>query len=376
MRALYDLCRALEDAGETIRVLTTDTNGRERVSAPRGKEVALPTREGASVKVLYARRNLRHTVSFELLRALPTRMRWADVAHLTAIYSFPTLPTLLAARVTRTPLVISPRGSFGVWGQKRRRAEKVAFNALLRRLTRQGVIFHATAESEAADVRTVMGDVLVKVVPNGIDAADFATIPADSGTWLRNGASLKKEDGPLVGCLGRIHEKKGLERLVGAVPRLLERWPHLHVVLAGPDDGTEQARLNTFAAELGLIDRIHFLGGMYGPERISFLAGLDVFVLPSLDENFANAIAESLAAGTPVVASRHCPWPELETQRCGKWIEASALRVADAVDAILHDDPAAMGARGRTFIMRERRIGVVVEQMRRLYRDADRMGRR
>src|SRR2546427_12337375 len=124
MRSIWDLCRALADAGDTVRVLTTDANGAERVKAPAGREVPLVTRGGSSVAVLYARRRARHTVSPELLRALPGRMRWADVAHLAAIYSFPTLPTLLAARLTRTPLVVSPRGSFGSWGQRRHRARK------------------------------------------------------------------------------------------------------------------------------------------------------------------------------------------------------------------------------------------------------------
>jgi len=371
MRSIYDLCRALADAGDTVRVLTTDANGPERITAPAGREVPLVTSSGSSIRVLYARRRARHTVSPELLRALPGRMRWADVAHLTAVYSFPTLPTLLAARMTGTPLVVSPRGSFGSWGQRHHRARKVPFNVLLRRLAR-GVTFHATAASEAADIRKVMGDVRIATVPNGVDASEFATLPSDGGAWLRHAASLKPEDGPLIGCLGRIHEKKGLDRLVRAVPGLRERWPHLQVVLAGPDDGLEQARLTAVAAREGVRDRVHFLGGMYGPERIAFLSGLDVFVLPSLDENFGNAIAEALAAGTPVVASRHCPWPELEGQRCGRWIDAEPAAIVAAVDATLRDEPRAMGERGRAFILRERHVSAVAAQMQRVYREAGR----
>ena len=371
MRSIYDLCRALADAGDTVRVLTTDANGAERIKAPAGREVLLVTRSGSSIAVLYARRRARHTVSPELLRALPGRMRWADVAHLTAVYSFPTLPTLLTARMTGTPLVVSPRGSFGPWGQRQHRARKVPFNVLLRRLAR-GVTFHATAASEAADIRRVMGDVRIATVPNGVDASEFATLPSDGGAWLRHAASLKPEDGPLIGCLGRIHEKKGLDRLVRAVPGLRGRWPHLQVVLAGPDDGLEQARLTAVAAREGVRDRVHFLGGMYGPERIAFLSGLDVFVLPSLDENFGNAIAEALAAGTPVVASRHCPWPELEGQRCGRWIDAEPAAIVAAVDATLRDEPTAMGERGRAFILRERHVSAVAAQMQRVYREAGR----
>jgi glycosyltransferase involved in cell wall biosynthesis len=368
VRALYDLCRALAEAGDAVRVLTTDANGAGRVEAPAGQEVTLGRGGGASLRVLYARRRWRHTVSPELLGALRARLRWAQVAHLTAVYSFPTLPTLLAARLAGTPLVVSPRGSFGAWGQRRRRAAKTAINLVLRGLTRRGVTFHATAQTEAADIRAVMGDVPVAVVPNGIDAAEFAALPPDGATWLRHLASLKPQDGPLIGCLGRLHEKKGLDRLVGAVPALRASWPGVHVLLAGPDDGVEQGRLAAAAAALGVSDRVHFLGGLYGADRIGFLAGLDVFVLPSLDENFANAVAESLASGTPAVVSRHCPWPELEARRCGRWIDADAGAVAAAVKAVLRDDPAAMGQRGRAFVMAERTIGAAAGSMREAYR--------
>jgi glycosyltransferase involved in cell wall biosynthesis len=372
MRSLYDLCRALADAGETVRVLTTDANGTGRVEAPPGQEVVQPTGHGASLRVRYARRRAGHTVSPELLRVLPASVRWADVVHLTAVYSFPTLPTLLAARCLGRPAVVSPRGSLGSWGQAQRRWKKLPVNALVRGLARRGVTVHATAEAEASDIRRSLGDIPIVVVPNGIDAAEFATLPADSGCWIRNLTSLKPGDGPLIGCLGRIHPKKGLDRLVRALPRLVSRWDRLHALLAGPDDGAEQTRLTRLAAELGVGDRLHFLGAMYGPERISFLAGLDVFVLPSFDENFANAIAESLAAGTPAVASRRCPWPELETRRCGRWIEAEPEAVADAVDSIVRGDRAGMGRRGRDFVLAERTMALAAGRMRRLYHELGR----
>jgi glycosyltransferase involved in cell wall biosynthesis len=367
MRSLYDLCRALADAGETVRVLTTDANGAGRVEALPGQEVVHPTGRGASLRVRYARRRAGHTVSLELVRALPAAVRWADVVHLTALYSFPTLPTLLTVRRVGRPVVVSPRGSLGAWGQARRRWTKAPVNALIRALARRGVTFHATAEAEARDVRGSLGDLPVAVVPNGIDADEFATLPDDGPAWVRNLASLKAEDGPLIGCLGRLHAKKGLARLVRALPGLTSRWPGARVLLAGPDDGAEQARLARLAAGLGIAERVHFVGALYGPERISFLAGLDVFVLPSFDENFANAIAEALAAGTPVVASRQCPWPELESQGCGRWIEAEPEAVAEAVGSILLGDRAGMGRRGRAFILAERTMGQAAERMRRLY---------
>jgi glycosyltransferase involved in cell wall biosynthesis len=206
----------------------------------------------------------------------------------------------------------------------------------------------------------------VVTIPNGVNDAEFRTLPPDARGWLRQAASLKDEDGPIVGCLGRLHRKKALHHLVQAVPQLLRRWPRLHVVLAGPDDGGEQARLAGVARALHIADRVHFLEGLYGADRLSFLAGLDVFALPSEDENFGNVIAEALAAATPVVASRCCPWPELETRRCGRWVEPHD--VAAGIAAVLDGDARLAGLRGRDLVMRERTARQGAQRMREVYR--------
>src|SRR3989442_5394844 len=119
-------------------------------------------------------------VSSEFLRGGPGRVRWAEVMHITAIYSFTTLPALLAARISRKRILLSPRGAFGPWSQQQHRVKKALF---------------------------------VAVVPNGIDTAEFASLPRESGRRLRHAASLNSDHGPLIGCLGKIHPKTGLHRL-------------------------------------------------------------------------------------------------------------------------------------------------------------------
>ena len=366
VRSVYDLCGALASFGEDVRVLTTDANGAtQRLRVPHG-DVPMQAGEGRAWTARYARRVAGHTVSPELVRALPSYVRWADVVHLTAVYSFPTLPTLMTARFAGKPVIVSPRGSFGAWGRRRHRRSKAGMEVMARVTGGRALAFHATSASEAADVRRVMGAHQVVTIPNGVNDAEFRTLPAGARAWVRQAASVKDEDGPIVGCLGRLHRKKALHHLVQAVPELLPRWPRLHVVLAGPDDGTEQARLAGLARALRIADRVRFLGALQGDERVSFLAGLDVFALPSEDENFANVIAEALAAATPVVASRRCPWPELETRRCGQWIEPH--EVAAGVAAVLEADARGAGGRGRDFVMRERTATQGARLMREVYR--------
>jgi glycosyltransferase involved in cell wall biosynthesis len=368
IRALHDLCLGLSALGEDVRALTTDADGtRHRLDVVRGCDVTIDGR----YRVRYCRRVAAHTISPELLVALPGYVRWADVVHVTALYSFPILPALLVARSLGRPVVISPRGSLGRWGRTRRRVAKSAVDRAVKLLGGPRITFHVTSEAESADVRAVMGEVAVAVIPNGVNEREFRDRRGDAGAWLRNAASLKPDDGPIIGCLGRLHRKKALDRLVGAVPVLRAQWPRLHAVIAGPDDGEEQARLEAEARARGVTDRVHFLGPIYD-DRAAFLAGLDVFVLPSEDENFGNVIAEALAAGTPVVASRSCPWPELVEHRCGRWIEATTDQVATAVSALLSEGAHEAGLRGREFVLRARTARQTAVAMRDLYRSVAR----
>jgi glycosyltransferase involved in cell wall biosynthesis len=68
-------------------------------------------------------------------------------------------------------------------------------------------------------------------------------------------------------------------------------------------------------------------------------------------ESFGIAVAESLAAGVPAIATRTCPWRELESRQCGFWVEQTGPAIAAAIRA-LADDPArraAMGERAARF---------------------------
>ena len=89
----YQFARHLSCAGATVRVLTTDANGwGQRLDA--AAMAAYAHRDGIDVR--YCARVARQSMSPELLGALAEQMRWADVVHLHAAYSFPTIPTLLA----------------------------------------------------------------------------------------------------------------------------------------------------------------------------------------------------------------------------------------------------------------------------------------
>ena len=104
-------------------------------------------------------------------------------------------------------------------------------------------------------------------------------------------------EAPLLGCVARLHPAKCIDAAIRILP--INRDQHL--ALAG--QGSEQANLERLATELGVQDRIHFLGEL-PPERIGvLLAALDCFVFPSRVETFGLAPVEAAQAGVPVVAN-------------------------------------------------------------------------
>lgn len=100
----------------------------------------------------------------------------------------------------------------------------------------------------------------------------------------------------IFGCAARLHPTKRLDLAL----RLLPSMPGRRLALAG--QGADLERLRALAAELGVADRVHFVGELQPTAIGDFLAALDVFVFPTIAETFGLAGVEAAAAGVPVVA--------------------------------------------------------------------------
>jgi glycosyltransferase involved in cell wall biosynthesis len=105
-------------------------------------------------------------------------------------------------------------------------------------------------------------------------------------------------DVALLGCAARLHPMKQLDRAIAILPLL----PAAHLALAG--QGPDQPRLEALAHDLGVKERVHFLGELASDRIGIFLAALDCFVFPSAAETFGLAPVEAAQAGLPVIANQ------------------------------------------------------------------------
>lgn len=109
-------------------------------------------------------------------------------------------------------------------------------------------------------------------------------------------------DGKVVLFAGGLISVKGLEYLLMAVPRVLEREKKALFILVGT--GSLEARLRQMARELGVSEQVRFVGERPHEELPLWLSAAEVIVLPSLDEGLPVLLMEGLASGVPVVATR------------------------------------------------------------------------
>lgn len=156
------------------------------------------------------------------------------------------------------------------------------------------------------DVYGIPGD-RIRVVPGGFDPTPFLAAGDKRAARIRLGLPL---DAPVLVCVRRLASRMGLENLIDAVGSLRRDHPALVVAIAGK--GPIAAALQRRIDESGLQSNVRLLGFVPDDDLPALYAAADLSVVPTVSlEGFGLIVAESLASGTPVVASRVGALPEL-----------------------------------------------------------------
>ena len=113
--------------------------------------------------------------------------------------------------------------------------------------------------------------------------------------------------------------------------------PRTKLVFAGPNESGYLKNLQRIRKDLRLENDILFVGPLFGNEKISALVDADIFVLPSINENFGNVIAESVAAGTPVIITDKCGIAPYIRDRVGLVVSPDQDELLQAIITLLSD---------------------------------------
>jgi glycosyltransferase involved in cell wall biosynthesis len=355
------LCRALGGAGVEALVLTTTADGPADLPAspPEGSRyggVAVRYLERAFPRRLFGARGLGMALDQAIARC--------DLVHIHGLWTLPGWAAARRARRAGVPVVISPRGMLDPGSMAQRSWRKrIAFAVVEKRNLRGAALLHATSSAEAQALRRWAPGSPVVTVPNGVHLPEVAPGEARARLGI-------PQEAPLLLFLGRIHPIKRLDLLAEAFARVRAVLSDARLVIAGPDERGERRRLeSSFAAAR---DSVHWIGQTGDTEKWPLLAAADLLVLCSDSESFGMSALEAMAAETPVVVTRTCPWPEVETAAAGFWVAQEPLAIARAALAILGDDERAaeMGRRGRALARARYSWDAAASAMAARYREA------
>ena len=168
---------------------------------------------------------------------------------------------------------------------------------------------------------------------NGIDTNSCTLLPPRGGFRAKWGISPEE---PVVLFLSRLIPRKGADILIEAFAQACSESGRL--VIAGPEgEPGYRAYLDRCAKQSGVNARVIFTGPLYDEEKKAALADTDIFALPSRYENFANAPAEAMACGIPVIITDSCGICSLVNGRAGLVIAPEREALTEALRKLICD---------------------------------------
>ncbi len=174
----------------------------------------------------------------------------------------------------------------------------------------------------------------VAVVPNGADARVF--FPRDRAETRRElGLPL---DERIITFVGVLTPRKGIDTLIEAMGRLTDDPRPPMLVIAGIGELRES--LDARISELGIGDRVRFVGKVPHDDVAKWMAAGDVFCLPSLSEGLPTVVCEAMACGRAVVATAVDGTPEIVDDGATGYLVpvTDPVALAGALRRVLDDD--------------------------------------
>ncbi len=259
----------------------------------------------------------------------------SDVIHIQSVFTSYIPIALFYSSLFNKPILFSPRGALCSWGLNQGSQLKSLWLKVFIGTFTSKIHWHATSAQEKTDILHHYPNANISIIPNGINTDVFSNV-----NFLSKSDYSKKFTGQLLSpskiivSMGRLHKKKGFDILIEAFATILSLHNDAILLIAGKDGG-EKNKLEKLVSEKNLTKRVFFVGELLDQDKIDFLANADLFASPSHDENFGNVYLESLASGTPIVASLNTPWQLVEETNCGKWVANTIEDTARAMLSLL-----------------------------------------
>jgi glycosyltransferase involved in cell wall biosynthesis len=362
------LCSFSRAEGWEASVITTSL-----FSTDDGTELQTTLRERIDATVLPIRSPHFLKRAADARRVIDEAVGRADVVHLHTLWH--PLNTISRGACLRhgRKYVMMPHGMLDPYslGQKRWR-KKLYLAATERRNLESASRLVFTAKQEEAAAK--------KILP-WLQASEVIPLAADIPPKLsrQDAAKVFAARFPEIAgrrCvlfLGRIDPKKGLERLLVALPKVVEKHPAVLLVIAGDGEPSYVGQIRDRICSAGLASHVLLTGYIAGCTKWAALACSEIFVLPSKHENFAISIAEAMHMAIPVVITNKVDsWMLVAEAKAGVILDDATIEsnLAQRLNMLLDRsaDANSMGQRGQIFAKEHLTWPRVARDMLEMYR--------
>lgn len=231
--------------------------------------------------------------------------------------------------------------------------------SLLRLVLRSADVVVLLAQVELRAYRVFVPGVPLEVVANGIE----------SNVLARTSLASKPSGRLQLAYVGRLVADKGLFVALDAMAILAKEGREMQFTIAG--SGPDEASLRARSDQLGLTDRVRFVGPLFGDAKDELWRSAHVFVFPTFHEGLPYALLEAMAAGAVPVTTRVGAIPDVVTHGVqGLLLDARDPEGLAAALGRLDDDRAAlftMAEAGRNRIVKQYSVARLAEDFQRLY---------
>jgi glycosyltransferase involved in cell wall biosynthesis len=316
-----------------------------------GNELQKELRERIDAKVLPIGRPRFLKQAHGVGDAVDKAVRVADIVHLHTLWHPLNSVARKACERHRRKYVMMPHGMLDPYSLRQRRWRKKVYLVVSERRNLEGacsVIFTTFQEQQAARASlSWLG--AGEIIPLGADAPP--EMPREAARQAFIDLFPKAANRRCLLFLGRIHPKKGLERLLAILPEIVCRHPSILLVIAGDGPRSYVLALENMVHAAKLEPHVLLTGIVEGQAKWSALACAEIFVLPSRQENFAISVAEAMHSAVPVVITDKVnSWPFVENAGAGLVVEEDKIEstLAKCLDELLGapDRAQCMGKRG------------------------------
>ena len=289
-----------------------------------------------------------------------------DLYHTNGLWMYCNHITCSIARRRNKPYIITPHGMLYPNALQRSYWKKWPLIQLcFRKDIKLASCIHVTCKPEMEYVRQFGYHGAIAIIPNPTNLPDYLKdVAILKQTFLESNKQIK------FGFLGRLHPIKKVENLLYGMSHLSSP-NNCELIIMGKGDEVYEQFLRNETKRLGLENQVKFYGFINGRDKYEQLAQLSCLFVPSDFENFGMIVTEALSVGTPVMASLGTPWEELNTKKCGWWIDRSPEKIAQVMQQVQKmsiPELLSMGDRGKRLVQEKYTAPMVARKMQELYK--------